>query len=149
MGWTVEDALGYRSRLIDGLDSIGERVDVIRQSPLSDLPTAIERLERILEVARDGMPCEAGVIEYGTDHDECVSSDYVWLTVDDDPTDHDLIPSDRVWLTVDDDPTEHGYISFDGVAEWLNQMGSLPAVNVVDVIREAIYNLERGMQPRF
>ncbi len=90
------------------------------------------------------MPCEAGVIEYGSDHDECVSSDYVWLTVDDDPTDHDLIPSDRVWLTVDDDPTDHGYISFDGVAEWLNQMGSLPAVNVVDVIREAIYNLERG-----
>ena len=51
------------------------------------------------------------------------------------PDDHDLIPSDRVWLSVDDDPTDHGYISFDGVAEWLNQMGFLPAVNTIDVIR--------------
>jgi hypothetical protein len=32
-------------------------------------------------------------------------------------------------------PTDHGYISFDNVGEWLNEMGSMLAVNTVDVIR--------------
>ena len=148
--WTERDALNYRSNLIQGLELISNRADLARQDSLADIPHRLEQIERAVVVTSQEMPCEAGVIEYGEGnhddcHDDCISE---WTLQEEyisrETVADEYVEMEYVLLTTDSDPHDHEFVSMNEVAEWLESVLAAPPARAIQGMQNRLAGLNNG-----
>lgn len=89
MGYTLDDALGYRNNILAQATLVEDAVGDLEVATYEDIEEVVKRLRSEIDDLMNEIPCENGIIEFAQsmkdecDHGEFYHMDDVALTTDD------------------------------------------------------------------